>query len=96
MWNMTALTTDPTVATIFTAANSFTNNNLFIFLSIALFFILLLALKKWEFSSALLTAGWVSFVLSALLAYGGLLSIIFPLAYLAVAGFTMLYMVTVE
>ncbi|RLA46950.1 MAG: hypothetical protein DRR04_05375 [Gammaproteobacteria bacterium] len=96
MWNMTILTTDPTVASVFTAANSFANNSLFGFLSLALFFILLMSLKKWEFSSALLTAGWVSFVLSAILAYGGWLNIIFPLGYLAIAGFATLYVVTVE
>ena len=96
MWNLTALTTDPTVATVFVAANSFAKNSLFTFLSLALFFILLMSLKKWEFSSALLTAGWVSFVLSSLLVWGGWLNIIFPLGYLAIAGFTTLYVVTVE
>lgn len=95
MYNLTNLTTSPTVATVFMAANSFTNNTLFSFLSIAVFFVLLMSLKKWEFSSALLTAGWVSFVLSAILAYGGWINIIFPLAYLSIAGFTMLYVVTV-
>ena len=96
MWNLTNLTTDPTVSTVFEAANSFANNSLFGFLSLALFFILLMSLKKWEFSSALLAAGWVSFVLSMILAYGGWLNIIFPLGYLAIAGFTTLYVVTVE
>lgn len=96
MWNLTNLTTDPTVASVFEAANSYANNSLFGFLSIALFFILLMSLKKWEFSSSLLVAGWVSFVLSAILATGGWISIIFPLGYLAVAGFTTLYVVTVE
>lgn len=96
MYNFTNLTTDPTVASVFIAANSYANGALFGFLSMALFFVLLMGLKKWDFASALLTAGWVSFVLSSILAYGGWLNIIFPLAYLAIAGFTMLYVVTVR
>lgn len=96
MFNFTNLTTDPTVATVFTAANSYANDALFGMLCIALFFILLMSLKKWEFSSALLVAGWSSFILSAILAYGGWVNIIFPLAFLSIAGFTMLYVVTVE
>ena len=96
MYNLTALLNDPTVATVFRAANSYARDSLFGFVSLALFFILLMSLKKWEFSSALLTAGWVSFVLSSILAYGGWLNIIFPLGYLAVAGFTTIYIVTVE
>lgn len=96
MYNLTNLTNDPTVATVFLAANSYTGYALFSFLSVALFFILLMTLKKWSFPSALLTSGWVSFVLSAILAYGGWINIIFPLAYLSIAGFTMLYMVTVN
>ena len=96
MWNLTNLTTDPTVATTFAAANSYAKDSLFGFLCLALFFVLLMALKKWEFSAALITAGWVSFVLSAILAYGGWVNIIYPLGFLAVAGFTMLYVVTVD
>ena len=96
MYNLTNLTTDPSVATVFIEANKFTGLLLFSFLTIAMFFILLMALKKWEFSSSLIVAGWVSFVLSAILAYGGWVNIIFPLIYLAIAGFSMLYTVTVE
>ena len=81
MYNLTNLTTDPSVATVFIEANNFTDSLLFSFLTIAMFFILLMALKKWEFSSSLIVAGWVSFVLSAILAYGGWVNIIFPLIY---------------
>lgn len=95
-YNLTNLTSDPSVSSFLLTANNYAGGILFGILSVALFFILLMTLKKWEFASALLVSGWVCFVLSSILWWGGFLNIIYPLGYLAIAGFTLLYKVTVD
>lgn len=60
---------------------------------LAIFFVMLFRLNtKNEFSASLLASSFVCFILSAILAYGKLLGLIYPLGFLAMLAFDALYM----
>lgn len=78
-------------------ANTYTGGILFGFFIVIIYFVMLFALKRYDFDDALLASSWTCFILSAILAYAKdssgvhLLNIIFPLGFLVVAGFSALY-----
>lgn len=93
-YNMTALQQANDWGDIALAANSATDGVLFGGLSIALFFVFIVSLKKgggWGIDESILASSFACFVLTAVLAYGGYVNVIFPLAYLAILAFTGLY-----
>jgi len=90
-YNITGFTNAETVADIVVFANESTGNILFGLFILALFFIMLMTMRKYEFTDTLLTSSFVCFVLSAILSYGGFLNILFPIGFLAILSFTTLY-----
>jgi hypothetical protein len=92
MYNLTNLTSAADIGGVAMFANNAAGGLLFGMLILAIFFIMLLSLKKWEFDASLAVSSWTCFLLGAVLSYGHFLNIIFPLAFLAIAGFTTLYL----
>lgn len=93
-YNMTALIEADDWGDIALAANAATDGVLFTGLSIALFFVFLMGLKKgggWGIDESILASSFACFILTAVLSYGGFINIIVPLAYLAILAFTGLY-----
>lgn len=90
-YNMTELQAAETVSDLAFYANSSVDGVLFGFFSIAIFFVILMALKRWDFEDALLTASFLSFMISGIAAFGGFIHIIFPLAYLVMTAFAGLW-----
>lgn len=93
-YNMTALIEADDWGDIALAANAATDGVLFTGLSIALFFVFLMSLKKgggWGIDESILASSFACFILTAVLAYGGYVNIIVPLGYLAILAFTGLY-----
>ena len=60
---------------------------------LAFFFVLLVGLKPFGFDKALASSSFVCFILGSYLAYAAVLNIIIPLAFLAICGFTMMYII---
>ena len=96
MYNMTTLQNADTILKLITYANDSSEQILMGLLMIGIFFILLMALKRWDFDDGLVISSFVCFILSSLLTYAKLLNIIFPLAFLALAGFTAFWIYTVK
>lgn len=92
-YNMTALQQVDTVGKLFQFADNSTGNLLFGFIIVAIFFIMLLVMKRWEFDKALLSSSFASFIMSLILSYAGYLSF-FPwvLIFLIVMALTGFYM----
>jgi len=91
-YNLTLLHQSNTISGLFTTANSYTTGWLLGFLILAVFFIMLMALKKWEFDDALMASSFVCFVLAAILVSAELLNLLWAIGFLVVAAFTGLYM----
>ena len=95
-YNMTALQDATTVGKLFVFANNSTGGVLSGLMMLAVFFIMLFSLKRWEFGDALLASSFVCFILSAVLSYAGLLNLLFTLGFLAIMSLTAFYMFVVK
>lgn len=91
-YNLTALGDVGSIYGLMVYSNNAANSLLFLFLVLALFFVMLLALKRFEFGNALLVSSWICFLISAIFVYAELLSLIWALLFLAMAAFTALFM----
>lgn len=96
-YNITALSNVDNLAELFLYANNSTGaatgeGILFGLISIALFFIMLFVLKRWEFDKALLTSSFSMFILTLILSFAKLVTFYFPLAFLIIMAFTGMYM----
>ena len=90
-YNLTALQDATTPVEVITVANDFSGGVLVGGLVIAVFFIGLLAMKKYDFEAGLAVSSFGTFLISGMLAYANLLNFIFPLIFLAITAFTGLY-----
>jgi len=95
-YNITALQEADTVYKLFEYANMSTEYSLFGLFMIAIFFVMLMALKKNDFLDALITSSFICFVLSSILTYGKLLNMVFPIMFLGITAFSGLYMYSVK
>lgn len=93
---MTALQASDTVFGLFSYANESTGQILFGLFMIGIFFIMLLSMKKLAFEYAIFAASGISFLLSALLAYTGLLNFSIPLVFLIVLALSGMYVYVVS
>jgi len=96
LYNMTQLQAATTVNKLFVYANDTTGGVMMGLFMIAVFFVMLMALLKWGFQDALLVSGFVCFILSSILAYGGLLIIIYPILFLVLTALTALFSMVVQ
>ncbi len=91
-YNMTTLGNAETVAELFLYADTAANNILFGLILFALFFIMLMVLKRWEFDKALLSSSFACFILALILSFASLLNFIFVLLFLMIMAFTGFFM----
>ena len=91
-YNMTALAESDTVYKLVLYANDATGEILLVLFSMAIFFIMLMVLKKWEFEKSLLVSSFISFLISIMLVYAELIQLVWALVFLVLAAFTALYM----
>ena len=91
-YNLTALTDATTVSSMAVVANNIVDQILFGIFMLAIFFVMLMALKRYDFDNALLSSSFVCFILSMLLLFGGLINFMFPLLFLTISAFTAFYM----
>jgi len=96
--NITELSSSVSVTDVVCVANVATEGVLIGGFLIALFFVMVFVLKRWEFDKALLVSSWSCFLIASLAAFvtcgsGGvsLLSPYYALVFLIVAAFTALY-----
>lgn len=92
VYNMTQLAKVKSLSSLMTYANSATNNILFGLFIVAIFFVMLLILKKWEFVKSFTSSSFACFVLSAVLFYGGYLHFMFALLFLIFTAFGGLFL----
>jgi len=90
-YNITALSNVDSVGTLFQYANNSAGGVLFGIIIMAVFFIMLLVMKRWEFDKALLSSSFACFILAMLLSFAGLLNFMFVLIFLVIMAFTALY-----
>jgi len=95
-YNITALQEVDNIYKLFEYANTSSENTLIGMFMMAIFFVMLMVLKKWDFVDSLITTSFICFVLSSILTYGKLLNMIFPIVFLAITAFTALYMYSVR
>lgn len=95
-YNLTLLKDADLVSDIFVYANDASNGTLMGIFVIVIFFVMLMVFKRWEFDEALLSSSFLSFVLSAILAYGGYIGLVYPLTFLGITAFTTFYVFVVK
>jgi|26BtaG_2_1085354.scaffolds.fasta_scaffold01132_3 membrane-associated HD superfamily phosphohydrolase len=102
MYNITTLQNANTVSDIFIFANSVSAGQagdggiLFGLIIIAIYFILIMRLKKYDFDEAILAVSFACFVLSIFLVQAKLLNFIFILIFLTVTAGFAFYMYVVR
>jgi len=91
-YNLTLLQEAETGSDILTAANTYSGDIFVTLIIVAVFFIMLLALKRYGFLEALLASSFVSFLLSIPAAFAYWVHWSVPLAFLAVLAFGTFYL----
>lgn len=91
-YNLTQLQASEKVSELFIYANDSTGGVLMTGLMIAIFFVLLMVLKRYEFTHAVVTASFLCFILSSLAAYTGFMSLYAVLLFLTLTAFSLFYM----
>ena len=90
-YNMTALGEIDSLSSLFAYTDTASGGALFVMLSIAMFFIWLLALKGYEFIKAVIAASFITFIFTVITTYAGFTSVIMPLAYLTILALASVY-----
>lgn len=90
-YNITQLQNADTIFKLVVYANDSTTGFVAIAFLLAVFFISLMALKRYEFSKALLASSVIGFVISLLLNYAHLINPIWSLIFLIVAAFSAMF-----
>jgi hypothetical protein len=84
MYNLTSFMQSETMSDVALAANELTNFRLFGFFIVAVFLVLLLALKRYDFDDAIITSSFICFLLSGFLAMAEIVNFLFPLFFIMV------------
>jgi hypothetical protein len=88
MYNMTQLQNVASIYQLVVFANDATTGILILMFNLALFFVLLIALKRYSFGSALTGASAVSFLVSLLFAFAKMLNPLWSLAFFIILAFS--------
>lgn len=91
-YNMTELQGVTTVYELVVYANNAADSILMTLFLVAVFFIMLMALKRWEFDNALLGSSFICFIIGIILNYSQLIALVWPLVFLVMSAFTAFYM----
>ena len=89
-YNLTPLYNATTGSDLFNFANTSTDGALFGMFMFAIYFVLLMALKKWDFKDAWIASNFACFMLSMILFYAEMLSFYVVLAFLILLGGSMM------
>lgn len=95
-YNLTMLQSESGVTGLIEFTNYATGEIFSSIMVVSLFFILLLALKKFDFVQSLMASSFVMFLISLFLVYADLLNFMFPLAFLSMTAMTAVYAYTVN
>lgn len=87
-YNMTALGNAGSIYGLIVVANDATSTVMINLFLLALFIVILLALKRYDFLSGLVVSSYICFIIAALLAYAELLALMWVLLYLIIAAFS--------
>ena len=93
---MTDLAASTNVFDLVSFANGATGGILLVLFVMAVFFVMLLSLKKYEFDSALLVSSFSCFMISIVLVYTETIPLLWALVYLIIAAFTAFYMFVIK
>lgn len=95
-YNVSGLAASANPGDLVVVVNNSVDGALFGMMSVSLFFIFLLVLRRsnWEFIDSLMSSSFAMFVITAILSYGKLVSIMFPLGFLVILAFAGLYSFT--
>ena len=93
-YNTTILQQSEGLYDVFVYANDSAAGLFVMLFMLAIFFVLLAALKRYTFARALLASSFVCFILSTMLVYIKLLNFLFPLGFLTITAFTALFVYT--
>lgn len=94
MYNLTTLSATENVQDLVVFANSTTDPvSVMGMLSIAVFFIVTMVLLRWGFERAILTSSFISFMLTAMLSWGGMVTMYYPFVFLSMTAFMYLRLV---
>lgn len=96
VYNVSELYNATTISDVVMYANTATSGVLFGFFIVAIFIVMMFVLKKYDFEDALVTSSFSCFLLSGILAYGGIINIIYPLAFLALTALTGFYLYVIQ
>lgn len=88
MYNLTNLTNTENISGIILYANNSTSGVLFGGLMIAIFFIMLFGLKRWDFTDTILVSSFSCLLLSLILVSINLLSIYYSMVFLVILSFS--------
>lgn len=91
MYDLTNFTNASGMGDIMLFTNEVTRGGFMTMMVIATFFVLLMIQKRYNMIDALLSSAFICFVMSALLAYGGMVSFWIVVLFLSVLAFGMLY-----
>ena len=92
LYELTNLTSSTTIVDIVKFSNEVTSGWMVALFVIAVFIIMVVALKNYGFDNSLATASFSCFIIAGLFSYVGLLNIIFPIAFLTMLALAGLYM----
>jgi len=91
-YNLTALANSSGVIDLIEVTNDATGKVLFGFFMVAIFFVLLLGLKRYGFDNAIAASSFACFILSVLLVFAELLNFIYVLGFFILMALTIFYM----
>lgn len=90
-YDLTNLTNTTGIASKVLFANQVSDGFIFIGLILAIFLVVLLSLKRYEFDKAFFVASFVSFVIAAFASYGGFINIIWTFVFLILTALSAIY-----
>ena len=91
-YNLTELANADSIYKLVVFSNNASAGALIALFMLAIFFVLLMALKKYDFDAALLTSSFICFIISVLFVYAQLLALVWALLFMAIAAFTAFFM----
>lgn len=90
-YNLTNLTSADEISKIIIFSNEVTGGAFFAMMMWAIFFIIIMIMKRFSFIDALLIDSFICTVISVMLAYAGMLSYMHPLIFLFLLAGTFFY-----
>ena len=95
-YNLTLLKEAGTVPDVISVANTYVGGNLVGLFLIAIFFVMMMIMKKWEFDKTLLVSSFLCFMFSLFLKMAGLVNMIFVLVFGIIMSLTAFYLFTIK